>query len=94
MRTFIRLFAKRKSYYTTNILGLAVGLAAAGLSILYFQHELTYDSFHRKANRTYRISYQNDSGWFASLDRKYVSALMQDTIPEIEQLSRVRRWYP
>jgi putative ABC transport system permease protein len=94
MRAFIRLFLKGKSYYLTNILGLAVGLAAVGFSILYFQHELTYDSFHRKANRIYRISYQNDSGWFASLHRMYVAALMQDTIPEIEELSRVRRWHP
>jgi len=93
MKSFVRLFFKRKAYYTTNILGLAIGLAAAGFSILYFQHELGYDSFHKKADRIYRISYQNDSGWFASLHRMYVGALMQDTIPEIEDLSRVRRWH-
>ena len=94
MKSFVRLFLKRKSYYITNILGLTIGLAAAGFSILYFHHELSYDSFHKKADRIYRISYQNDSGWFASLHRTYVKALMQDTVPEIEDLARVRRWYP
>ncbi|HZY80416.1 MAG TPA: ABC transporter permease [Cyclobacteriaceae bacterium] len=93
MRSFIRLFARRKAYYLTNIVGLAVGLAAAGFSILYFQHELTYDSFHRDANKIYRISYKNDAGWFASMSRPYSDALMQDTIPEIEDIARVRRWY-
>jgi putative ABC transport system permease protein len=90
MKTFLRLFSRRKSYYATNIIGLAIGLMAAGFSILYFQHELSYDSFHEKASNIYRISYQNESGWFASLHRTYVKALMQDTIPEIEELSRLR----
>lgn len=94
MKSFIRLFFKRQSYYITNILGLTIGLAAVGFSVLYFQHELTYDAFHSKARKLYRISYQNDAGWFASLHRKYVEALMQDTIPEIEDMTRLRRWYP
>ena len=93
MRTFIRLFAKRKAYYITNILGLTVGLAAAGFSILYLQHELTYDAFHPKADKVFRISHQNDAGWFAGLDTEHIEALRQDTIPEIEEMSRLRRWY-
>lgn len=93
MRTFIRLFAKRKAYYVTNILGLTIGLAAAGFSILYFQHELSYDTFHSKADKIYRVSHQNDGGWFAALNIKYIQALRQDTIPEIEELTRIRRWY-
>jgi putative ABC transport system permease protein len=93
MRTFVRLFAKRKAYYITNILGLTVGLAAAGFSILYFQHELSYDSFHSKADKIYRVSNQHDEGWFAALNIKYIQALRQDTIPEIEEQTRIRRWY-
>jgi putative ABC transport system permease protein len=93
MRTFFRLFSKRKSYYLTNIIGLAVGLAAAGFSILYLHHELSYDSFHRNANKIYRISNQMDAGWFAGLNIKYIQALRQDTVPEIEELVRIRRYY-
>lgn len=93
MRSFIRLFQKRRSYYLTNILGLTIGLAAAGFSILYFQHELGYDSFHSKANKIYRISHQYDAGWFAALNIKYIEALRQDTIPEIEEMTRIRRWF-
>jgi putative ABC transport system permease protein len=93
MRSFIRLFARRKSYYITNILGLAVGLTAAGFSILYCHHELSYDSFHRDADKIYRISNQNDAGWFAALNIKYIQALRQDTVPEIEDLVRIRRYY-
>src|ERR1044071_619165 len=92
MRSFIRLFQKRKSYYITNIVGLAIGLAAAGFSVLYFQHELSYDSFHRNSEKIYRVSYKNEAGWFASLYSPHSNALTQDTIPEVEDISRVRRW--
>ncbi len=93
MKTFLRLFSKRKSYYLTNILGLTVGLAAVGFSVLYLEHELSYDSFHPGAENLYRVSYQNDAGWFASLHKHYTNALMQDTIPEVEEVARVRRWH-
>lgn len=93
MKTFLRLFFKRKSYYITNILGLAVGLAAAGFSILYTQHELSFDAFHKDVDRIHRISHESGGEWFASLNIKYIQALRQDTIPDIEELVRVRRWY-
>lgn len=94
MKSFVRLFLKRKAYYITNILGLTIGLAAAGFSVLYLHHELSYDSFHAKAKNIHRISYQSESGWFASLHRMYAGAIMQDTIPEIKDIVRVRRWPP
>jgi putative ABC transport system permease protein len=92
MRSFVRLFQKRKSYYITNVAGLAIGLAAAGFSILYFQHELSYDSFHGNSDKIYRVSYKNDAGWFASFSAPHSNALAQDTVPEVEDIARVRRW--
>ena len=38
-----------------NIMGLTVGMAACFLIFLYIQFELSYDSFHTKADRIYRI---------------------------------------
>lgn len=92
MKSFLRLFQKRSSYYITNILGLAVGIAAAGFSILYVHHELSYDAFHSKADRVFRVSHQNDGGWFASLNKKHIDVLRADTIPAVEEVVRIRRW--
>jgi putative ABC transport system permease protein len=38
-----------------NILGLTVGITAFFLIFLYVNFELSYDSFHSKADRIYRI---------------------------------------
>ena len=38
-----------------NILGLAVGMTACFLIFLYVRFELSYDKFHSKGNRIYRI---------------------------------------
>ncbi|RYU93853.1 FtsX-like permease family protein [Emticicia agri] len=45
----------RKAYTTINILGLAIGIASCLLIVLFVQHELSYDKYHTKANRTYRM---------------------------------------
>ncbi len=41
-----------------NILGLAVGMTACILILLFVQYELSYDRYHEKADRIYRISRQ------------------------------------
>src|SRR5882757_2458076 len=38
-----------------NIMGLAVGMSACFLIFLYVRFELSYDSFHSKADRIYRV---------------------------------------
>ena len=42
-------------YTFINVLGLAIGLACSILILLYVINELTYDRFHEKAERIYRI---------------------------------------
>ncbi|MFC2160468.1 ABC transporter permease [Acidobacteriota bacterium] len=48
-------FKKHKSYSIINILGLAIGIACCILIISYIFHELSFDKFHDKANRIFRI---------------------------------------
>src|SRR6478735_6289149 len=38
-----------------NIMGLAVGMTACFLIFLYVRFELSYDTFHSKADRIYRV---------------------------------------
>jgi putative ABC transport system permease protein len=52
----IRNLLKHKGYAFINILGLAVGIATSVLIFLYITNEMSYDKFHEKADRTYRIT--------------------------------------
>lgn len=50
-----RNLLRRKVYSIINITGLAVGMACCLLILLYVQHELSYDKYHEKASRIYRV---------------------------------------
>jgi len=50
-----RNLIRHKGYSFINIAGLAVGIACSILIIPYIQYELSYDRFHEKADRIYRI---------------------------------------
>ncbi len=60
----IRNIFSQKLYSFINIFGLAVGMSATILIVLYVQDELSYDRYHEKSDRIYRLSREwlNDSG--------------------------------
>lgn len=52
----LRNILRRKGYSILNIVGLAIGIAAFILIFLHIIDELSYDRFHRDADRIYRVS--------------------------------------
>ncbi|MEM9390170.1 MAG: FtsX-like permease family protein [Bacteroidota bacterium] len=50
-----RNLSKQKLYSSLNITGLAAGLICFMLTFLYLQDELSYDRFHSKSDRMYRV---------------------------------------
>jgi putative ABC transport system permease protein len=63
-----RNLIKHKTYSFIKIAGLAIGLASFIMIMLYVRFELSYDKYHSKADRIYRVSRQ----WF---DEKGASSL-------------------
>jgi putative ABC transport system permease protein len=51
-----RNFTKESLYSFINIIGLATGLTCSLLIFLYVSDELSYDRFHSKADRIYRVT--------------------------------------
>src|SRR5690606_1666736 len=45
-----------KAYTLTNVLGLALGIAAAVLIFAFVKYHLSFDTFHPKADRIYRVT--------------------------------------
>ncbi len=54
-KTAWRNLLRDKSYSLINVLGLAIGIAACLLISLYIIDELSYDKFHKKSDRIYRM---------------------------------------
>lgn len=53
-----RGLGKQKGFAFINVFGLAIGIAACMLIMRYVVHESSYDRFHSKADRIFRITNQ------------------------------------
>jgi putative ABC transport system permease protein len=56
LKIAIRNLRKQRGFTFINIFGLATGLACCLLITLYVVDELSYDRFHQKADRIYRVN--------------------------------------
>lgn len=56
LKIALRNLSKRKGFTFINILGLAIGIACCLLIAVYVSHELSYDQFHEKSDRIYRVT--------------------------------------
>jgi putative ABC transport system permease protein len=55
LRVAFRNLWRHKGFSLLNILGLTIGMSACFLVFLYVKFELSYDDFHSKGDRVYRI---------------------------------------
>lgn len=55
LKIALRSLAKHKGYASINLIGLALGLAVGMLVLLYVIDESSFDQFHTKADRIYRV---------------------------------------
>ena len=94
LKIIFRTARQQKFYSLINILGLAVGLMAALLILAYTQEELSYDHFHQKADRIYRVNldynYQGEVGIGPTTPPPVAARLVSD-YPEVEAATRVYR---
>jgi putative ABC transport system permease protein len=83
---------RHKGFSLLNIVGLTVGMAAFLLVFLYVTFELSYDSFHSKADRIYRVvsDVQTPTG-LQHFNNPPVPATigMKEQLPEIEMTTRI-----
>ncbi|NIJ51875.1 ABC transporter permease [Dyadobacter arcticus] len=88
----VRNFRKQRLFSALNIFGLAIGMAAVWLMVLYVADELSYDRFHAKADRIFRVvqSAKWDTGEMnIALTSAPFAAALQNDYPEIEKTVRV-----
>jgi putative ABC transport system permease protein len=87
-----RNLLRNKGFSIINITGLAIGMAAAILILLWIQDERSYDKFHENKDRIYEV-------WNSALsDGKIrswnsvsapVARTLEKDLPEVERAVRV-----
>jgi putative ABC transport system permease protein len=90
----VRNLLRHKGYSAINIAGLAIGMTCCILIFLLIQNELSYDRFHKKADRIYRVIQERRSqGGTTSFDIGTPGALgpaLRVYFPEVQET--VRTW--
>ncbi len=92
LKTALRNLMRNKFYSMINIVGLAIGITACILIMLYVQSELSYDTFHEKADRIYRVNLTgvfNDDEFNHPFLSPPLAKAMQNEIPEVEEAVRL-----
>ncbi|QHT70445.1 FtsX-like permease family protein [Rhodocytophaga rosea] len=89
----IRNLFRNKGYAILNISGLAIGIAACLLIFTVVQFELSYDKFHSKYDRIYRVVVEDkfpdgDASHNPGVPTPLPVALRQD-IPQLEKVAAI-----
>jgi len=93
LKIALRNLARHKGYAFINIMGLAVGIAASVLVMLYVVDELGYDRFHENGDRIHRIT----ADWSNKGDSKIhqlgtpwiLAKTIRDKYPQVEALTQI-----
>jgi putative ABC transport system permease protein len=92
----VRNITRYKFYSAINILGMTIGLTACLVIILYISDELSYDKFHRNADRIYQVGLHGKIGGqdlrVANTCPPMGPALVAE-IPEVESSLRIAPYY-
>jgi len=87
-----RSLIKQKAFSIINIIGLSVGLASVIMILLYVEDEFSYDKFHKKGDRIYKVflerNYPDHVTRYAIIPHSF-SEVMASDFPEVENAVRM-----
>ena len=91
IRVAWRNLAKGRLYSLINIFGLSIGAAVCILIMLYVSNEWSYDRFHTKSERTYRMwvkeHFRGDI-FFNTVTPLAMGQALRDNFPQVEKVAR------
>jgi predicted permease len=92
LKTAIRSLRRNKGFAFTNITGLAIGMAAAILILLWVQNEWSTDRFYKNEDRIYLMYNRDKDGqgnkWAWPNTPKILAATLKNNYPEVEDVVR------
>jgi len=87
-----RSLKKQKGYVFINILGLSIGIACSLVITLFVIHQLSYDQYHEKKDRIYRLTLDGKIGEqevLVSSTASIIGPTMKNDFPELESFCRL-----
>jgi len=87
----VRNFIKKKTLSIINIIGLSIGITCCLLVFLFIRHELSYDRFHKDADRIFATSQEFGKSGFMSGSPGRAGELIKSNYPEVESFLRVHK---
>src|SRR4030095_15052614 len=90
-KTAWRNMLRNKTSSFINISGLSIGIACALLIVIFIKNELSYDRFHKDADRIFQVvlnGNMNGQEFWAGNTPPPVGAALTSNIPEIETFTR------
>lgn len=93
IKTALRNIKKHKSFTIINISGLAIGLTCCILLAIYINSELSFDKYHQKKDRIFRIGEEFSFNNFTSRQSAtngVIAAALKNNYPEVEETTRFR----
>ncbi len=93
-RIAFRNIARHKGFTLINITGLAVGLAASLLILLWVQDEYSYEKFNMKGADIYRVEedqFYSGSRYHVTVTPHPSGPVWKEKIPEIREQTRINR---
>ena len=94
IKVALRNLWRNRGYATINIFGLALGLATSIFIFLYVFNELSFDRFHEKSDRIYKVwvSGKMPTGeMHDAVTAGPMAAAMLADYPEVEQVVRIKQ---
>jgi putative ABC transport system permease protein len=93
LKIAFRNLKRHKTFSFINTLGLAVGMAACLLMLMYVVSEISFDNFHENVDRIYRVTAEwgeegSKRNWAGTMPG--ISPTMKSELPEIAAAARVR----
>ena len=92
LKVAIRNFTHRFGYSFLNILGMTLGITSALYLILYVSDELSYDRYHEKADRIYRVQShitETDDEFTWIVAQIPFAPQVREDYPEVEGVTRI-----
>ena len=88
----LRNIARHKVFTFLNIAGLAIGMSASLLILLWVQDELSYDRFNKKAENIYRVEedqFYSGARYHVTVTPHPSGPVWKEKIPEIVEQARI-----
>lgn len=89
----LRLLFKEKRITIINIIGLSISLACALFMLLWVEHELSYDRFHKDFKQLFRVEedqyYSNAEPYHVNVTPYISGPVWKDEVPEIIEQCRI-----